>query len=253
MESISFMVGDSEIRGMIHKNFDGPQPGIILCHGYFQSNKIGPSSLYVQIAENLSNNGITCLRIDCRGMGESDGSFSDVTYHSFIQDINEGIKFLIDNYEIRKSKIGIIGHSMGGNIALDVASLNKDINFACLLSPFYIKKIEGDYLLSEEQLIELKNIGETTRKGVKIWKRFLDPILNNNIYDIALKFDKNSLIIQGLNDKSYNHDDFQNLKKIFKKSPSFHFIEKANHNYYPIEIRFQLYQQIREWFKINGF
>jgi hypothetical protein len=49
--AVTFDSSGINLRGTLHKPTGVTHfPGVAFCHGYFQSNKIGPLTLYVQIA-----------------------------------------------------------------------------------------------------------------------------------------------------------------------------------------------------------
>ena len=76
---------DIVMRGIIHKG-TCPVP-IIMVHGYFSSNKIGPYRLYYQIAQALNQIGYTVVRIDLSGMGESDGNIENIQFSDHTSDL----------------------------------------------------------------------------------------------------------------------------------------------------------------------
>lgn len=87
------------------------------------------------IADYLTRNGIAVLRFDDRGFGESGGNVMKVTTFDFATDAQSAINYLKSRPEIDSTKIGLIGHSEGANVAFITASLNpKDINFIVSLA-----------------------------------------------------------------------------------------------------------------------
>ncbi len=78
---------------------------------------------FLVIADYLARNGIASLRYDDRGFAKSGGDASEATTADFASDAAAAIKFLsgIDGI----GKVGIIGHSEGGTIALMLAAERK--------------------------------------------------------------------------------------------------------------------------------
>ncbi|MDE6802839.1 MAG: alpha/beta hydrolase [Muribaculaceae bacterium] len=71
------------------------------------------------IAEYLSSNGYVVLRMDDRGVGESEGERAEATSDVFAGDILAGIEWLDSCYSGLPK--GVIGHSEGGILALKCA------------------------------------------------------------------------------------------------------------------------------------
>ncbi|MFC1846781.1 alpha/beta fold hydrolase [Chloroflexota bacterium] len=69
----------------------------------------------------LISGGFACLRFNYRGCGtdkeKSDGEFIDSTLTRRIQDYNSAIDF-VQSLGINKNKIGVIGSSFGGTVAI---------------------------------------------------------------------------------------------------------------------------------------
>lgn len=115
----------------------------IMIHG-LGSNK----SEWIKFAEIISNKGYGYFIYDLRGHGESnrDTKNREIDYRYFItpgpgsewnlmvDDLSYVIKYLVHK-NINKNRIGIIGASLGANIALMYASRHKFIPVVILLSP----------------------------------------------------------------------------------------------------------------------
>jgi pimeloyl-ACP methyl ester carboxylesterase len=109
---------------------------------------------FLVIADYLTNRGIAVLRVDDRGTGESEGIHNQTGINGFVNDTKSAFEFLKTHKKINHSKIGLIGHSLGGVIAPIVASENSDISFIILLAG---SGIRGDKLmLLQKEIIERK-------------------------------------------------------------------------------------------------
>jgi pimeloyl-ACP methyl ester carboxylesterase len=76
---------------------------------------------FAVIADALARNGIATLRYDDRGFGESTGDLVHCTTVDLKNDALAGIDLLRKRFD----KVGVIGHSEGGTIALMLAAENK--------------------------------------------------------------------------------------------------------------------------------
>ena len=111
---VEWKIGGQTVRGMVHRV--KPKGGVwcIFCHG-FTGHRLGPGYLFVRLSRELAACGISSLRFDFRGAGESDGAFRDMTIHSMRADLLSAVRFLRCGFA--PSRLLLLGHSLGGMIA----------------------------------------------------------------------------------------------------------------------------------------
>ena len=103
---------------------------------------------WASFAAALQRAGIAALAIDLRGHGESTRrltaqgpqrvDFHDFTPRDFedmLLDVNAAVDWLAEQPGIDKHRIGIVGSSLGANVALRYAAFNEDLAALLLLSP----------------------------------------------------------------------------------------------------------------------
>lgn len=153
-------------------------PGVVIFHG-FASHKIGRNRSYVKLAEALSQNGIAVLRFDFGGCGDSEGSLSDMTIHSLISDGSAAINFLKTQSFIDQDKIGIVGSSLGGAIAVLTSVLvAKDIKALCLWAPVASGELwYADWLKAN---VNKTKAALTTHHGTPLHVDFQDQFIAMN-------------------------------------------------------------------------
>jgi uncharacterized protein len=102
------------IRGAIHSV--RPKGGIwcIFCHG-FTGHRIGPGYLFVRLSRELQAIGVSSLRFDFCGAGESDGLFKDMTIDSMRSDLVSAARLVRRRFA--PAHLLLFGHSLGGMIA----------------------------------------------------------------------------------------------------------------------------------------
>ena len=92
----------------------------------------------------IQKNGYAALAIDLRGHGESTDrngirldykEFRDEGHRSSMNDIASAMEFLAGQSDVDMSRIAIAGASIGANLALWQASIDKDVRLIMLLSP----------------------------------------------------------------------------------------------------------------------
>ncbi|MEA3432936.1 MAG: alpha/beta fold hydrolase [candidate division WOR-3 bacterium] len=115
---INFSTEDGiNIRGWY---IEGTEKGtIILCHPYgMDKGDCLPQARF------LNRSGYNILLFDFRGHGNSGGKYSSLGYYE-VRDLLAGVSFLKEKGE---NRIGVMGFSMGGTVALLGASLTPDIS-----------------------------------------------------------------------------------------------------------------------------
>lgn len=98
---------------------DGKVPAVVMVTGSGPQNRdeeLFDHKPFAVIADYLARNGVASLRYDDRGTGESKGDFASSTTYTFKDDARSAIDFLHTMPML--GKVGILGHSEGGTIAL---------------------------------------------------------------------------------------------------------------------------------------
>lgn len=137
MESpVTFPCEGQQIVGMFHLPDDrpGPVPVVLFVHG-FTGNRIEPFRVFVLTARRLAARGIASLRIDCRGSGDSEGDFQDMSITGEMQDVRTALAWLRQREEVDSDRIGLLGFSMGGMVSALVMSEDPGLGAVTLWSP----------------------------------------------------------------------------------------------------------------------
>lgn len=122
---------------------------------------------FLVIADYLARNGIASLRYDDRGFGESTGAetVGTATTEDFMQDALAAVGYLRSTG--RFSRIGVLGHSEGANIAFMLGALGK-VDFVISLAGIGVK---GDEALTAQvnRIAELS--GQEVELSVEDFRR----------------------------------------------------------------------------------
>ncbi len=128
MRGFSLKNGRKNIFTVINKCGKN-SPVVIMFHG-FTGNHIETHFMFSRLSKVLGHFGISSIRFDFIGSGNSDGVFEDITLSSEISDA-----YVVANYARKHfTNIGILGFSMGGLLALLTAKKIKP-NAICLWAP----------------------------------------------------------------------------------------------------------------------
>lgn len=161
---------------------DGKFPVVIIISGSGPQDRNGSMfghKLYWVLADQLTKNGIGVLRFDDRGAGESGGKFEETNINTNTEDVKGAIAYLKTRKDINISKIGLIGHSIGGIIAPKIASETKDISYMVLMAG---PGLDGDKLMlsqkaASERLIAVNEA--QIQQGQDIYQGVYDIVLNS--------------------------------------------------------------------------
>lgn len=104
---------------------EGPVPAVLMLHG-FASYKDEVGEMYKRLAAALAQRGIASLRLDFRGWGESEGGMENSTVQGMVEDAATGYAYLSSLDFVDTGRIGVIGFSLGGRIAIVSGAQNPD-------------------------------------------------------------------------------------------------------------------------------
>lgn len=102
-----------------------PVPAVLMLHG-FGSHKDEVGDMYKRLAAALAEQGIASLRLDFRGWGESAGGMENSTVQGMVEDAEVGYSYLTSLDFVDDSRVGVIGFSLGGRIAIVSAAQHPD-------------------------------------------------------------------------------------------------------------------------------
>lgn len=159
-EEVTFTDGDASLSGTISypEGWNGRKkvPVAILVTGSGLQNRdeeLFGHKPFLVIADYLARHGIATLRYDDRGAGSSTGDPADATTEDFMEDAAAGLEFLRSTG--RFSKVGVIGHSEGGEIAFMLGAREKVDFLVTLAGP----GVQGDSILLLQNLNALRKSG----------------------------------------------------------------------------------------------
>lgn len=143
---VSYVSDGLKIQGLLTEpKGDKPAggwPAILFDHGYVDPRVYTPTSRYVEFVADLTRAGYVVFKPDYRGNGKSEG-VPDSPYFSpnYTIDNLNALAALKQDQRVDPARIGIWGHSMGGNVALrTLTSHPTDIRAAVIWAG-----VVGDY------------------------------------------------------------------------------------------------------------
>ncbi|MCQ4808192.1 alpha/beta fold hydrolase, partial [Intestinimonas massiliensis] len=99
---------------------EAPYPAVVKNHGHGGSKDENEG--FGGVAAALAEAGIATVRMDFPGCGDSTEPFTKNTLTNMKSDSNASLAYLLANYPLDADKLGIMGYSMGGRLALEIVS-----------------------------------------------------------------------------------------------------------------------------------
>jgi pimeloyl-ACP methyl ester carboxylesterase len=239
MESIFLENEGQKIFAVIH-NAGESTPVVVMFHG-FTGNHIENRFIFVKMSRELEKAGISSIRFDFRGSGDSEGSFEEMTLSSEVSDAKVVVEYAKKRFS---SKIGILGLSMGGTIALlSAAKLQPDA--LCLWAP----AARNAEVFRKNGMPSTSNVPLDVG-GLAISPKFIDEIMQTDAFSQAKHYEKPVLIVHGTEDPTVPFEHSQQLVKEFKNAELVP-IEGANHTFTSIPWSDLAVGKTREFFLKN--
>lgn len=186
-----------QLVGMLHiPKGKGKFSAVIICHG-FGGNKVDMYRVHVRIARAICKAGFLVLRFDFHGHGDSEGEFRDFRVTQEFDDLRCAMN-LIKKQKNFNGKIGLVGHSLGGTIALITAAKNKDISAVVALAP--VTNWRQIKFLNEIVEAEMKGVVE--RRSDILSKDVILDMTKHNPIDRVNEISCPVLIVHGTKDDS---------------------------------------------------
>lgn len=133
------------------------------------------------LAEELLKHNVAVYRFDERGVGRSEGEYSELV-ESLSSDL--GFAFQKIQHQYKNKQIGVIGHSLGGIATLEIIKNKIYPNFVILIETpivkngyFIIYQIKMDY---ENRIPEVMREGKTKNEVLTFLKGYMDIVSKNN-------------------------------------------------------------------------
>lgn len=106
---------------------DGTMPALLFCHGVNSSK-----DTLAPLAQEFARQGMAAVVFDFGGYGQSYRRANDQTAN--IRDATVVLEWMHTQPQFDQNRLGIVGHSMGGTTALEVAKAHDELKTTILLS-----------------------------------------------------------------------------------------------------------------------
>lgn len=180
------------------------------------------------ITKSLAKRGISSLRFDFTGLGQSDGEFANTNFSSNVEDLVAAAKYM--KAELKAPAL-LIGHSLGGAAVLHAAHELESVKAVATIGapsdPTHVKENFG------MKLDEIEDTGEAevtlAGRPFKIKKQFLDDLEEAGSEDKISTLNRALLIMHAPLDETVGIDNAAKLYSGAKHPKSFVSLHRADH------------------------
>ncbi len=216
-------------------------PAVIICHDFLDSMK---RELLVNLFLDLSYRRFVVLRFDFSHHGESYGERNETTISRQIDDLIDVINYLGTVRFVDKKRIAIIGHGLGGDIALLCDDFRikaiVTIGTRCRLDEFIRS------YLGEEEIRRWRREKTINYDYLKLDVGFLEDLSNHDVIAAMRKKNIPMLFMHGQNDK---RSPFQDARELLShaKQGTIDIVENADHFFSDPAHRSYLFETLGDW------
>lgn len=238
-------------------------PILILVHGSGPQDKnatIGPNQIFRDLAVGLASNGIATLRYDKRTkvyaekLREKQAGLT--VREETIDDVISAISIATKLSEIDTSKVYVLGHSLGGMLAPEIAFESKGVKGIILMAA-NARPLEDLIVEQTKYILSLDSLTTSEKQQLEIISKQVAKVKSNeltvetassdlpfnvpasywiylkkyNQLEVAKKIKSNILLLQGERDYQVTMTDFNLWKQALSgyKKASFKSYSKLNH------------------------
>ena len=222
VKKVSIQGARGTLVGEVVKVSDKKAPVAIICHGLTGNRN---ETFLLAVVDELSKKGISSVRFDFNGHGESEGAFSGMTVSNELEDLEHIYDYVCSLDWVDKSRISLVGHSQGGLVSGIFAGEKgkRKIRSVALLAPAaciqYFAQ-DGNFF----GIDTAKNLPDSIPfwGGRFLGKAYIEDARELKVYERSLRYKGPETIIIGSKDSP---DLFKYAKLYSEKSPSISFQE----------------------------
>ena len=220
---------------------EGPFPAVVMNHGHGGGRQEGGG--FARLAKALADAGILTIRMDFPGTGDSKEPFTEGYLSNMISDSNASLAYLLANYPADPARLGILGYSMGGRIALTIGeSADNPYKAMGLLAPsakpgkgllLFFAGSEAEYERLYAEASSDKGYADyTTQYGQQqqLSKKWFDELLVSSPLDTISAYKGAMLVVHGDKDVVIKPEENEAVVAAYPAA-SIVLVPEADHGY----------------------
>ncbi|MDF2836212.1 MAG: hypothetical protein K0Q63_1852 [Paenibacillus sp.] len=174
-------------------------PAIVICHGFIGS-RVGVDRLFVKAARALAARGSYVLRFDYGGCGESTGDYGALGFDSMIDQTRTAIDYVHGMDCVDPARIALLGHSLGGAVALMTAVKDKRVKRLVMWSAVGYPFNDIVRIVGRHGYDEAVKKGGTDHAGYALQPVFFESLMQHQPFQSATRFGGQVLLVHGTSD-----------------------------------------------------
>ncbi len=253
-KDVSFKNGKNQkIVGNLHvPSGKGLFPAVIILHGF----KGFKDQQHIKLcAGALCDGGFVAFRFDSsNGVGESDGDIFDADMTGYLDDIQCALEYLEGIDVVDNSRIGLTGHSFGGQALLITAARDERIKVIvpqCATFQFGQSRLLNDLEVWKTQGYKVFS-STSKRREFKVGYHFIEDRLNyddNFMVELVKGISIPTRVIQSENDESVSLESGKHLFETLTCEKDMHIIKDAPHTWRdPVQLE-EVASLVTGWFE----
>lgn len=213
---------------------NGKRPVVIICHG-FVGSRIGVDRLFVKTARALAAKGNYVLRFDYGGCGESDGDYGTLGFDSMVDQTRTVIDYVSSCDFIDPTRLTLLGHSLGGAVAIMTAVKDRRVKRLALWSAVGYPFNDIVRIVGRSSYDQAYTKGKTDYVGYTLAPVFFDSLMEHQPFQAATRFSGDVLLVHGTSDDVIPVDYSFLYQKVFwtrsEGTCEKEIVFQANHTY----------------------
>lgn len=183
---------------------EGKHPAVVMLHGTGSNRDEAGGGYKIAAPVLASQYGIATLRIDFIGNGESTADYMDYHFTSAVADAVKAAEYLTDLEEVDGEKLGVMGWSQGGTIALLTAARHPEL-FKAVVTWAGAPNMYEHGFPSREQAEEAKANGFFVldfdwRPSLNVSRQWCEDVINTDVLGEFASFPGPVLAVHGAKD-----------------------------------------------------
>lgn len=228
----------------------GRYPIIIICHG-FVGTRIGVDRLFVLAAREFARHGYMVLRFDYGGCGESTGDYGAGGLNALIDQTRTVLDYALDIDCVDPQRVVLLGHSLGGAVAILTAARDKRVKSLVLWSAVAYPFNDIVNITGKKTYETAVQCGSADHLGYALQPVFFESLSQHQPFEQLRKFNGDVLLVHGTADDVIPVDYCFLYQKLFwlrsQGQCEKEVIFQADHTFTGSLAKEQLLTKTRDW------
>jgi len=140
------------------------------------------------------------LRFDYGGCGESSGEYGELGLDAMIEQTRTVLDYGLDIENVDPTRVTLIGHSLGGAVAVLTAARDKRVKTLVLWSAVAYPFNDIVKIVGRDKYDESVKTGQTDYLGYTFKPEYFDSLSRHQPFQQAVKFGGDVLLVHGTSD-----------------------------------------------------